>query len=116
GWPGSEQNKTLVLRIRACTHKCGDVGFWGLSGNLRLDQSITDFDPVQTCATRNLAAQMSISNPIPPVRPRNQHRWSMRWEMCPFGRSQSAAQHTKLPAAVIRHCHGCYSPLACRAL
>src|SRR5215469_10919896 len=60
GWPGSEQNKTPVLRIRACTHKCRDVGFWGLSGNLRLDQSITDFDPVQTCATRNLAAQMSI--------------------------------------------------------
>ena len=23
----------------------GDVGFSGLSGNLRLDQSITDFDP-----------------------------------------------------------------------
>src|SRR5262249_14773096 len=38
----------------------------------------------------------------------------MRWEMCPFGRSQPAAQHTKLPRAVIRHCHGCYSPLVSR--
>jgi hypothetical protein len=28
----------------------GDVGFWGLSGNLRLDQSITDFDSLQPSA------------------------------------------------------------------
>jgi hypothetical protein len=36
------------LLARACTHKRADVGFWGLRGNLLLDQSIAGFDPEPT--------------------------------------------------------------------
>ena len=31
---------------RACTHKGADVGFWGLSRNFLLNQSIADFNVI----------------------------------------------------------------------
>ena len=35
-------------RRRACTHKCADVGCWGLGRKFLLHRSITSFDPQQT--------------------------------------------------------------------
>jgi hypothetical protein len=43
----------------------GDVGFWGLSGNLRLDQSITDFDSLQPSALP-MGPGRAMARPDPP--------------------------------------------------
>jgi len=90
---------------------CHNVRSW--ANRTRRDSGNDANDPVQTCATRNLAAQMSISNP-----PFRQSDPETNIDGACDGKCALSAgrnrQHNKLPRAVIRHCHGCYSPLACR--
>ena len=61
------KNGTVTVDIRpeatlprACTHKRADVGFWGLSGNLPLDHSITGFDPEQTSGVQCNPARLQV--------------------------------------------------------
>src|SRR5262245_57626386 len=108
GYLGMTSPEAFASRLLAFSQGLSETGY--LEGRVII---FAVSDPVQTlCDSESCSANVDFEPP--PARPRNQHQWSMRWEMCPFGRSQPAAQHTKLPRPVIRHCHGCYSPLPCR--
>src|SRR5215510_6503801 len=71
-------------------------------------------DPVQTCATRNLAAQMSIFEPHSASPTPKPTLMEHAMGNVPFLPVATGSTTHEAPHAVIRHCRGCYSPLVCR--